>query len=117
MLRRPPGATSRPRRTCRTSRSSAPHSRRSAPDTSPVALLLVDVINDFDFPEAEQLLHFAVPMARRLAIAVRIVVMFVAVTRTRSVLPSSTAFSTYVRSLAEPISEQLPPSASQRRQA
>jgi nicotinamidase-related amidase len=39
----------------------------SAPDKSPVALLLVDVINDFDFPEAEQLLQFAVPMAQRIA--------------------------------------------------
>jgi nicotinamidase-related amidase len=28
----------------------------NAPDKSAVALLLIDVINDFDFPEAEQLL-------------------------------------------------------------
>jgi nicotinamidase-related amidase len=39
----------------------------NAPDKSAVALLMVDVINDFDFPEAEQLLHFAMPMARQLA--------------------------------------------------
>jgi nicotinamidase-related amidase len=39
----------------------------SAPDKAQVALLLVDVINDFDFPEADQLLRFAVPMAHRLA--------------------------------------------------
>lgn len=39
----------------------------SAPDKAPVALLLVDVINDFDFPEAEQLLRFARPMAERIA--------------------------------------------------
>lgn len=39
----------------------------SAPDKCRTALLLVDVINDIDFPEAEQLLRFAVPMARRLS--------------------------------------------------
>ena len=38
----------------------------SAPDTCDTALLLVDVINDFQFPEADQLLQFAVPMSRRL---------------------------------------------------
>jgi nicotinamidase-related amidase len=38
----------------------------SAPDTCDTALLLIDVINDLQFPEAEQLLEFAVPMARRL---------------------------------------------------
>jgi len=38
----------------------------SAPDKSPVALLLIDVINDLDFPEASQLLQHALPMARRL---------------------------------------------------
>jgi nicotinamidase-related amidase len=38
----------------------------SAPDSCDTALLLIDVINDFDFPEAEELLQFAVPMARRL---------------------------------------------------
>ena len=39
----------------------------SAPDKSPVALLLIDVINAFDFPEGEQLLKFALPMAHRIA--------------------------------------------------
>jgi nicotinamidase-related amidase len=31
------------------------------------ALLLIDVINDFDFPEAPQLLRHAIPMAQRIA--------------------------------------------------
>jgi nicotinamidase-related amidase len=38
----------------------------SAPDKHSFALLLIDVINDFDFPEADQLLKHARPMARRL---------------------------------------------------
>jgi nicotinamidase-related amidase len=38
----------------------------SAPDKSTFALLLIDVINDLDFPEANQLLRFARPMARKL---------------------------------------------------
>jgi nicotinamidase-related amidase len=38
----------------------------NAPDTAVVALLLIDVINDLEFPEGEQLLDFALPMARRL---------------------------------------------------
>jgi nicotinamidase-related amidase len=38
----------------------------SAPDKSKFALLLIDVINDLDFPEANQLLRFARPMARKL---------------------------------------------------
>lgn len=38
-----------------------------APDQSPVALLLIDVINDLDFPEGEQVLEHALPMARRIA--------------------------------------------------
>ncbi len=32
-----------------------------------MALLLVDVINDFDFPQGAKLLHFALPAARRIA--------------------------------------------------
>ena len=36
----------------------------SAPDKHKFALLLIDVINDFDFPEADQLLRYARPMAR-----------------------------------------------------
>jgi nicotinamidase-related amidase len=39
----------------------------SAPDRSDIALLIVDVINDLDFPEATQLMRFAPAMARRLA--------------------------------------------------
>lgn len=38
----------------------------SAPDKSDIALLLIDVINDLDFPEANQLLRYACPMARKL---------------------------------------------------
>ena len=38
----------------------------SAPDESEIALVLIDVINDLDFPEAAQLLRFARPMARRI---------------------------------------------------
>jgi nicotinamidase-related amidase len=39
----------------------------NAPDKSDVALLLIDVINDLDFPEGDQLLRFALPMARQIA--------------------------------------------------
>jgi len=39
----------------------------SAPEKAEVALLLIDVINDFDFPEAADLLKHALPMAPRLA--------------------------------------------------
>jgi nicotinamidase-related amidase len=39
----------------------------SAPDKSKVALLLIDVINDLDFPDADQLLTHALPMARQIA--------------------------------------------------
>jgi len=38
----------------------------SAPDKNKIALLLIDVINDFDFPEADQLLRYARPMAKKL---------------------------------------------------
>jgi nicotinamidase-related amidase len=38
----------------------------SAPDKSEIALLLIDVINDLDFPEANQLLRYARPMARKI---------------------------------------------------
>jgi nicotinamidase-related amidase len=38
----------------------------SAPDKSEIALVLIDVINDLDFPEADQLLRYARPMARKL---------------------------------------------------
>lgn len=39
----------------------------SAPDKCRVALLLIDVINALDFPEGEQLLQNALPMARCIA--------------------------------------------------
>ncbi len=39
----------------------------SAPDTHPVALLLVDVINPLDFPGADQLLRYIPALARTLA--------------------------------------------------
>ena len=38
----------------------------SAPDKHDIALLLIDVINDFDFPGADQLLRYARPMAKNL---------------------------------------------------
>jgi nicotinamidase-related amidase len=38
----------------------------SAPDKSSVALLIVDVINDLDFPEANQLMRYAPAMARKI---------------------------------------------------
>jgi nicotinamidase-related amidase len=39
----------------------------SAPDKSEAALLLIDVINDFDFEEGEQLLELALPVGRNIA--------------------------------------------------
>jgi nicotinamidase-related amidase len=36
-------------------------------DPSTTAFLLVDVINDFDFPESEKLLQTAIPAARKIA--------------------------------------------------
>ena len=39
----------------------------SAPDKSETALLIVDVVNDLDFPEANQLLRFIPAMSRKLA--------------------------------------------------
>jgi nicotinamidase-related amidase len=39
----------------------------NAPDQAPVALLLIDVINDLEFPGGEALLRHALPMAHRLA--------------------------------------------------
>jgi len=39
----------------------------NAPDTHPVALLLVDVINPCDFPEADAFLRYALPAARKIA--------------------------------------------------
>src|SRR5436305_7780831 len=39
----------------------------NAPDKCAVALLLIDVINDLDFPEGDQLLRHVLPMARQIA--------------------------------------------------
>jgi len=39
----------------------------NVPENSPVALLLIDVINDMDFEGAEALVRQAVPMARQIA--------------------------------------------------
>jgi nicotinamidase-related amidase len=39
----------------------------SVPDEAKTALLLIDVINDFNFPESDQLLKFAEPMAERIS--------------------------------------------------
>ena len=39
----------------------------SAPDKSDVALLLIDVINDLEFPEGDKLLAHALPMAGQIA--------------------------------------------------
>src|SRR5436309_8860836 len=35
----------------------------SAPDTHPVALLLIDVVNDFEYPGGEQIFRNALPIA------------------------------------------------------
>jgi nicotinamidase-related amidase len=39
----------------------------NAPDSSPVALLIIDTINDLEFDGGERLLRRALPMARRIA--------------------------------------------------
>jgi len=39
----------------------------SAPDKSGAALLLIDVINDFDFPEGEDLFRLAMPVGKNIA--------------------------------------------------
>lgn len=39
----------------------------NAPDKASVALLIIDTINDLEFPEGDQLLRHALPMARRIA--------------------------------------------------
>lgn len=39
----------------------------SAPDKSGAALLLIDVINDFDFPEGERLLRLSMPAGKNIA--------------------------------------------------
>jgi nicotinamidase-related amidase len=39
----------------------------NAPDKADAALLIIDMINDLDFPEGEELLRHALPAARRIA--------------------------------------------------
>ncbi len=39
----------------------------NAPDKSNVALLLIDVISDFEFPDGEKLFNNALPMAKKIA--------------------------------------------------
>lgn len=39
----------------------------NVPDKSPVALLLIDVINDLEFAEGDQLLRYALPMAKSIS--------------------------------------------------
>ena len=39
----------------------------NVPDSAPVALLLIDTINDLEFDSGERLLAYALPMARRIA--------------------------------------------------
>jgi nicotinamidase-related amidase len=39
----------------------------SAPDKSETVMLLIDVINDFDFEEGDELLHLAMPVGERIA--------------------------------------------------
>ncbi|MES2766310.1 MAG: isochorismatase family cysteine hydrolase [Bacteroidota bacterium] len=43
----------------------------SAPDKSPVALLLIDVINDMEFDDGDKLLANALPAARKIAVLKR----------------------------------------------
>jgi hypothetical protein len=40
----------------------------NAPDKAAVAILIIDIINDLEFPEGDQLLQHAVPMARAIAV-------------------------------------------------
>ncbi|MEJ7861760.1 MAG: hypothetical protein WKF90_09005 [Pyrinomonadaceae bacterium] len=39
----------------------------NAPDKSNVALLLIDMISDFEFPDGEKLFKNALPMAKKIA--------------------------------------------------
>jgi hypothetical protein len=39
----------------------------NVPDTASVALLLIDVINDFEFEGGEELLKLALPVGRNIA--------------------------------------------------
>jgi nicotinamidase-related amidase len=48
-------------------KKAVPASHDCAPDRSPIALLLIDTINDFAFPRGRQLLRTALPAAERIA--------------------------------------------------
>jgi nicotinamidase-related amidase len=48
-------------------RRANPDLHGNVPDTAPVALVLIDVINDLEFPGGERLARHALPMAKRLA--------------------------------------------------
>lgn len=48
-------------------RQKNPDLHGNAPDKSDVVLLLIDVINDLEFPEGDQLLQHALPMAKNLS--------------------------------------------------
>jgi len=48
-------------------KTKSPDLHGNAPDNSAVALLLVDVINDFEFPGGAELLRHALPAAKRIA--------------------------------------------------
>jgi nicotinamidase-related amidase len=39
----------------------------SAPDTHHTALLLIDLVNDFEFPRGDELFEQALPLAPRIA--------------------------------------------------
>src|SRR5205814_10712566 len=49
------------------SMNKSPDLHGNAPDQSPVALLLIDVINDFEFEGAEPLFKHALPASQRIA--------------------------------------------------
>jgi len=47
--------------------STLPKPTELLPTGRPIALLLIDVINDFAFPEASRLLRYALPAVRKIA--------------------------------------------------
>jgi nicotinamidase-related amidase len=48
-------------------RPRSPRASAIAPDRASIALIVLDVVNDLEFPGGDRLLRHAVPMARRLA--------------------------------------------------
>jgi hypothetical protein len=89
-------------------------SRRAGGDTS-----LIAIVPLLAFPQPFETGGGAVGAAFTTALGTDVELLvpslFFAVTVTRSVLPLSTAFSTYVLEVAPLMLEQLPPSVSQRR--